>query len=280
MLTRKIPPVMYGTAWKEDRTEDLVTQALKLGFRGIDTACQPKHYHEAGVGEALLKLHELGLSRDDIFLQTKYTPLGGHDPKRIPYDPAAPLEEQVRQSLARSLKNLHTSYIDSLVLHSPLYPYENLLRVWNTMEDLVSSETVGHIGISNCYDLQLLQSLYQDARIKLTMVQNRFYLQSGYDIEIRDWCSDHGIVYQSFWTLTANPHVLGSFEVTRAAEKYARTPAQILYRYLCHRSVVPLIGSTSAEHLQQDLDIFSFELAREEIGAMDSLLKRLVTSAQ
>jgi len=279
-MVQKMPSILYGTAWKEDKTEELVFQALQLGFRGIDTACQPKHYHEAGVGHVLMKLHELGLNREDIFLQTKFTPLSGQDPMRIPYDPSAPLEEQVRQSFARSLNNLHTSYVDSLVLHSPLYPYENLMRVWRTMEELVSGDSIGQIGISNCYDLQLLKNLYQDSRIKPGIVQNRFYLQSGYDIEIREWCLEHEIVYQSFWSLTANPHLLGSFEVTRMAEKYSKTPAQILYRYLCHRSIVPLIGSTSQQHLQQDLDIFSFELAQEEITSMDLLLNRLVASAQ
>jgi len=280
MLKQKMPSLMYGTAWKEERTEDLVFQALKLGFRGIDTACQPKHYNEAGVGNALLKLNELGLSRDEIFLQTKFTPLGGHDPMRIPYDPSAPLEEQVRQSFSRSLTNLHTSYLDSLVLHSPVYPYENLKRVWSTMEELVLNGMVGQIGISNCYELELLQNLYQDTGVKPSIVQNRFYLQSGYDIELRKWCSDHGIVYQSFWSLTANPHLLGSFEMSRLAEKYDKTPAQVLYRYLSHRSIVPLIGSTSAEHLKQDLDIFSFELANDEVSSIDSLLERIVQSAQ
>lgn len=280
MLKQKMPSLMYGTAWKEERTEDLVFQALKLGFRGIDTACQPKHYNEAGVGNALLKLNELGLSRDEIFLQTKFTPLGGHDPMRIPYDPSAPLEEQVRQSFSRSLTNLHTSYLDSLVLHSPVYPYENLKRVWSTMEELVLNGMVGQIGISNCYELELLQNLYQDTGVKPSIVQNRFYLQSGYDIELRKWCSAHGIVYQSFWSLTANPHLLGSFEMSRLAEKYDKTPAQVLYRYLSHRSIVPLIGSTSAEHLKQDLDIFSFELANDEVSSIDSLLERIVQSAQ
>lgn len=279
-MKKKMPPLMYGTAWKEERTENLVLQALQAGFRGIDTACQPKHYNEAGVGEALMKLDEFGISRDEIFVQTKFTPIGGHDPMRIPYDPSAPLEDQVRQSLDRSLLNLHTSYIDSLVLHSPLYPYQNLKKVWNTMEEFVSENLVGQIGISNCYDLELLQRLYADANIKPSVVQNRFYLESDYDIELREWCSGHDIVYQSFWSLTANPHLLRSTEVSAMADKYGKTPAQILYRYLCQRSIVPLIGSKSAEHLKQDLDIFSFELEREEVLGMDSLITRIVESSQ
>ena len=65
-----LPPILYGTAWKEDRTEALVRQALEAGFRGIDTANQRKHYHEAGVGAALRRAFEAGeLTREDLFLQ-------------------------------------------------------------------------------------------------------------------------------------------------------------------------------------------------------------------
>ncbi|HLD22435.1 MAG TPA: hypothetical protein VJA83_00735, partial [Sulfuricurvum sp.] len=59
----KIPPLIYGTAWKKEQTVNLVEMAIRSGFRGIDTACQPKHYHEAGVGEALMRLKSLGIER-------------------------------------------------------------------------------------------------------------------------------------------------------------------------------------------------------------------------
>ena len=95
------------------------------GFRGIDTACQPKHYHEPGVGAgvaACLRGEPAcngNLAREDLYLQTKFTALSGQDPARTPYDPKVPLPEQVRQSLAVSLRNLQTDYLDGLLLHSP-----------------------------------------------------------------------------------------------------------------------------------------------------------------
>src|SRR5580698_381847 len=108
------PRILYGTAWKKDDTESLVRSALLQGFRGIDTACQPKHYNEAGVGAAVASF--LGeVTRADLYLQTKFTSLSGQDPARIPYDPRAPLADQVRQSFAVSLKNLRTDYLDCLV---------------------------------------------------------------------------------------------------------------------------------------------------------------------
>jgi len=271
-MSIKIPPLLYGTAWKELRTADLVEMAIVAGFRGIDTACQPKHYHEAGVGEALQRLAASGIKREELFVQTKFTPIGGHDPKRIPYNPNSPLEVQVADSFKRSQENLKTPYVDSLVLHSPLFPYDHLLRVWGAMEEIYRTGGALQLGISNCYDLELLKKLYGNSVIKPTIVQNRFYTESDYDVELRQWCDNHDIIYQSFWSLTANPHILKSDTVQQLSEKYTKTPAQIWYRYLSHVGIVPLIGSTSRHHLDEDLNIFTFELTLLEIQQLTVLL--------
>lgn len=268
----KMPALVYGTAWKKERTADLVEMAIQSGFRGIDTASQPKHYHEAGVGEALARLADAGIARDELFVQTKFTPLQGQDANNIPYDPSASLEIQVAQSFEASKRNLGTNYIDSLVLHSPLFPYANLMKVWRAMEEVYARGEARQLGISNCYDLELLIRLYEDATIKPAVVQNRFYDQSGYDIELREWCRKKGIVYQSFWSLTANPHIMGSREFFALTQKYDKTEAQIMYRFLNHLGIVPLIGSTSPEHIREDLAVFDFELSADEMNALRQLL--------
>jgi diketogulonate reductase-like aldo/keto reductase len=268
----KMPSLIYGTAWKKEHTADLVVQAVLSGFRGIDTACQPKHYNEPLVGEAIKRLRSHGIHREELFVQTKFTPLSGQDPQRVPYDPNKPLDAQVAHSFEVSKRNLGTEYIDSFVLHSPLFPYSNLLSVWGAMEGIFNSGGAGQIGISNCYDLELLKRLYDDATVKPSVVQNRFYSESGYDVDLRKWCSEHAIRYQSFWSLTANPHILGSQIVAVLAEKYTRTPAQILYRYLNHVGITPLIGSTSKIHIDQDLAIFEFELNVAEIDSITQIL--------
>ena len=152
----KLPRIIYGTAWKKERTAVLVEQALALGFRGIDTAGQPKHYDEAGVGLGLAQAMKLGLNRQDIYLQTKFTPLDGQDPQRIPYDPKASLSRQVEQSFAQSLQNLRTDYLDGLILHSPLPKRKDLLEVWAAMECIVDAGGARLLGISNCYELEQL----------------------------------------------------------------------------------------------------------------------------
>lgn len=268
-----MPPLMYGTAWKKERTADLVEMAILSGFRGIDTACQPKHYEEPLVGEALARLEKQGIGRQDLFVQTKFTPLSGQDPSRIPYDPNAPLEIQVAQSFHASQRNLQTEYVDSLVLHSPLFPFSHLLKVWNAMEQIHHDGGALQLGISNCYDLELLQRLCRDAQIKPSVLQNRFYAESGYDKELREWCDQEGIVYQSFWSLSANPHLLKSREFFALTQEYDKTEAQILYRYLHQMGIVPLIGSTSSQHLKEDLDIFSFQLRADEVASISSLLE-------
>ena len=270
------PRILYGTAWKKDDTESLVRKAIQQGFRGIDTACQPKHYHEAGVGAAVSGLLEEqglqgGLTRQDLYLQTKFTSLSGQDPTRIPYDPQAPLAEQVRQSFAVSLRNLRTDYLDCLVLHSPLPSAGQTLEVWRTLESLVDAGGVRQLGISNCYRIEQLEALYESARIKPAVIQNRFYAETAYDREIRAFCRQHGLIYQSFWTLTANPQVLAHRIVRELASKYRRTPAQILFRYLTQNGIVPLTGTRSETHMREDLDIFEFELADFEREAMDAL---------
>ncbi len=268
-----MPALVYGTAWKKERTADLVEMAVTSGFRGIDAACQPKHYHEAGVGEALKRLEAKGIGRGELFVQTKFTPLAGQDPARIPYDPKAPLGTQVAQSFDVSRHNLGSDYVDSLVLHSPLFPYSHLTQVWKAMETIYHNRGARQLGISNCYDLELLAKLYGEMEVKPAVVQNRFYADSGYDEELRRWCRERGIAYQSFWSLTANPHILAAPPLMALAQKYARTPAQIFYRYLNHSGIVPLIGSTSQSHVEQDLQIFEFELTPDEVAMIDSLLR-------
>ncbi len=272
-----VPKILYGTAWKKSDTENLVRAAIRVGFRGLDTACQPKHYHEPGVGAGVAAslrdepAHNGKLAREDLYLQTKFTPLSGQDPARIPYDSKAPLPDQVRQSFTVSLRNLQTEYLDGLLLHSPLPSPRQTLEVWQAMESLVDVRGVRQLGISNCYRVEQLEALCDSARIKPALVQNRFHADTGYDREIRAFCRQHRLIYQGFWTLTANPHILAHRAVSSLAAKHRRTPAQIPFRYLTQIEVVPLTGTRTETHMREDLDIFEFELSELERKAMDAV---------
>lgn len=269
-----MPWLIYGTAWKKERTADLVVKAIQAGFKGIDTACQPKHYDEPLVGEALRKLEDHGIERETLFIQTKFTPLSGQDPRQVPYDKDAPIESQVTQSFEASKKNLQTQYVDSLVLHSPVAPRALLMKVWGAMETIQKTGGARQLGISNCYNTKVMKQLYADANVKPAVVQNRFYQKTGYDADLRNWCSNHGVIYQSFWTLTANPHILANNTVRTIAQKYNKTEAQIFFRYINQTGIVALTGTCSEQHMREDLSILDFELSSDDLKKVSRLLNQ------
>ena len=146
------------------------------------------------------------------------------------------------------------------------------MTVWQAMEVIYNAGGAYQLGISNCYNLAVLKNLYEEARIKPAVVQNRFYDKTGYDIELREWCADKGIIYQSFWTLTANPHILASDTVAGIAKQLHKTPAQILFGYLTQCGIVPLTGTRSEQHMIEALDVVRFELSSEEMERVGRLL--------
>ena len=166
-MTNALPQFLYGTAWKEERTEALTRLALENGFTGIDTANQRKHYHEAGVGAALKDAFERGtVKREQLFLQTKYTYQSGQD-DRLPYDPNADIATQVAQSFASSLDHLGTDHLDSYVLHGPSQrPGLGALdwEAWSAMEALASTGKTRYLGVSNG-TLEQLELFFQNSNI-------------------------------------------------------------------------------------------------------------------
>jgi diketogulonate reductase-like aldo/keto reductase len=268
----QMPRILYGTAWKKERTAELVAQALEAGFRGFDTACQPKHYDERLVGVGLQNARALGIARDELYLQTKFTPLSSQDPDNVPYDVEAPVASQVAQSFAVSQRNLQTDYVDTLLLHSPMVPHESMMQAWQAMEAIHAAGGARQLGISNCYDFDVLKALYADAVVKPAVLQNRFYKDNGFDAEQRQWCAGHGVIFESFWSLTANAKLLVSPVVQNLAQACGKTEAQVFFRYLTQQGIVPLTGTSSQQHMHEDLDIFSFNLTAEQMQQMDTLL--------
>ncbi|MBT4921929.1 MAG: aldo/keto reductase [Rickettsiales bacterium] len=264
--------LIYGTAWKEAATSDLVSLALRLGFRAIDTANQAKHYSEALVGEALKKVVGKEISRNKLWLQSKFTSLDGQD-HRLPYDAKAGLAEQVRQSCASSLHHLNTDYLDSYLLHGP-YNYPSLgtedFIVWDAMEELYKKGVVKSIGISNV-NYQQLKMLIDQAEIKPMIVQNRCYANKGWDKQIRELCKKHSIAYQGFSLLTANPDIVSHPEVVNIATKYDVLPAGVIFKFATQIGINPLTGTTSAEHMSADLNIIKFDLSNDEVAFIEAL---------
>jgi diketogulonate reductase-like aldo/keto reductase len=270
----RVPRFLYGTAWKADETARLTALALGRGFRGIDTANQRKHYHEAGVGRGITEAVKIGLvARDDLFLQTKFTHRRGQD-HRLPFDPEAPIRDQVAQSFARSLEHLGTDVIDSYVLHGPtnragLGPDD--WAAWRAMEAIHASGRARLLGISNV-TLEQLNSLCNEARVRPRFVQNRCYAARGWDRRVREFCAVNGAVYQGFSLLTANRNVTAHREPLRIAERHGRTVSQIVFRFALDVGILPLTGTTDAEHMREDLDVFDFRLEPKEVATIEALI--------
>jgi diketogulonate reductase-like aldo/keto reductase len=263
----RVPTFLYGTAWKEYATTDLVRQALAAGFRGIDTANQRRHYHEQGVGNALHEAFATGaLQREDLFLQTKFTHLGGQD-HRLPYDPQAPVAEQVGQSFRSSLEHLGVERLDSYVLHGPtqrrgLGPADR--DAWRAMEALHDAGATRLLGVSNVTADQLTE-LLDFARVPPAFVQNRCYAQLGWDARVRELCGRHDIAYQGFSLLTANRHVLEHPAIREIAAQYGKSVAQVIFRFALQLGMIPLTGTTDPVHMRQDLEVYGFGLAEQEV---------------
>ena len=269
-----VPRFLYGTAWKEDRTQSLVELALEMGFRGIDTANQRRHYHEAAVGQAIAAAITRGLvKREDLFLQTKFTFRNGQD-HRLPYDPAAPISAQVEQSFASSLKHLGVERLDSLLLHGPSRRSglgADDWAAWRAMEHLHDRGDVRWLGISNV-GLDQLQQLCEQAKVPPTFVQNRCYASSGWDRTVRGFCATHQIIYQGFSLLTANRELQTHPEIGRIASRHQCTPSQTVFKFALQAGMMPLTGTSSREHMREDLAVASVELTPDEIEVIERCL--------
>jgi diketogulonate reductase-like aldo/keto reductase len=267
-----MPAMMYGTAWKKDATTKLVEAAVDAGFRSIDTANQLIHYDEALVGEALLALQQKDIDRQSLFLQTKFTSVNGQD-SRTPYDAKANLTTQVNQSMASSLKHLHTDYVDSYVLHGP-YSRQGItpqdLEVWAAMEEHFNEGRARMLGVSNVSADQLA-ALCSVANTKPMVVQNRCYAMRGWDSAVREICKKEGIIYQGFSLLTANPHVLENGSVQAMARRLNTGVAQIVFSFALQIGMLPLTGTTNKRHMEEDLTAEGLTLTEAEMHTIENM---------
>lgn len=198
------------------------------------------------------------ITRNDIYIQTKYTSISGQDPKNLPYDPHSDITTQVHTSISSSLHNLRPSsdddessepYLDCLVLHSPLPTFTQTLEAWKAL-CTHHPHRLHSLGISNV-TLPILRSLCEASPVRPTVVQNRFHAATGYDGPLRAFCREQGIVYQSFWTLTGNPGIVRSALVGELAGLVGVEREVAVYALVRALGIVVLNGTTS--HMLSDL---------------------------
>jgi diketogulonate reductase-like aldo/keto reductase len=176
----------------------------------------------------------------------------------MPYHPLDPLDVQIHTSVASSLLNLRPgedskegSYVDCLLLHSPLPTIEQTIEAWQLLESCVPDK-IRALGISNV-TLPILQHIYEHSIVKPSVVQNRFYSQTKYDVPLRAFCRKYGISYQSFWTLSGNPKLLKSEPVTTIAQATGVSESVALYALVSDLGIIALNGTKSSKHMNDDL---------------------------
>jgi len=269
----QIPKLLYGTAWKEERTEGLTTLALEAGFRGIDTANQRKHYFEVAVGKAVQAAIAAGkLTRAELFLQTKFTFRGGQD-QRLPYDPKASITTQVRQSFVSSLEHFGTDYLDSFVLHGPNSRGalgRDDIEAWRAIEALAVEGRARFVGVSN-FTLAQLRELLKLAQVAPRFLQNRCYARTGWDRDVRRLCREHGVVYQGFSLLTANRQELEHASVRRLCASTGQSAAELVFRFATAVGMLPLTGTSNPQHMQKDLDALTVPLEPAAVQMLENI---------
>lgn len=268
-----VPTFLYGTAWKEGDTSRCVREAVRAGFRGIDTANQRKHYYEEGVGDALQRMYDEGVvQRADLFVQTKFTDVSGQD-QRLPYNPKANYHTQVMESFQSSLAHLRTEYLDSYVLHGPMRRYgltEGDWEIWRAMEELHKAGRVSLLGVSNV-GLDQLEALCADSSVNPHFVQNRCFARTAWDKDVREFCSRNNIVYQGFSLLTANTDVARRPSFIELTQKYQCSGEQLIFCFALQIGMIALTGTTDPVHMKEDLEVYDIFLSREDIATIEQI---------
>ena len=129
------------------------------------------------------------------------------------------------------------------------------------MESLFDNQLVRYLGVSNM-SLNQLQIIFEGARIKPRFIQNRCFASQGWDRDVRQYCKEKDITYQGFSLLTANPYVMPA--IMPIANRLNMTPAQVLFRFAQQIGMIPLTGTSSSQHMSEDLSL-NFDLTDKEL---------------
>ena len=249
----KMPQLGYGVYQvSKDECERCVLDALKVGYRHIDTA--QSYFNEEEVGNAIEKS---GVPRNEIFLTTKvWIEHYGY--------------EQTKASVYESMQKLKVNYIDLVLLHQPFADYYG---AWRALEDMYADGKIRAIGISNFYSDRMVD-LASFSRIKpmVNQVETHPFNQQ---IEAQEWMKKYGVQIEAWAPFGEGRGGLFTNEaIAKIAAKYNKTVAQVILRWELQRGIVVIPKSVHIERMEQNLDVFDFELSDEDMQVMASLDKK------
>ena len=243
----RMPQLGYGVYQvAAAETERCVADAIRVGYRSIDTA--QAYHNEEGVGNAVRKS---GLPREDFFLTTKvWISNGGY--------------EKAKASIDESLAKLQTDYIDLLLIHQPFNDYYG---TWRAMEEAYKAGKLRAIGVSNFRPHHLKALLETEVAPMVNQIEFHPGCQQR---ETLAFCRDHGILVEA-WSPLGRGRVLDHPTLTAIAQNHGKTPAQICLRWCLEQGVLPLPKSVTPARMAENGDLFTFALTPEEMDQLHAL---------
>ncbi|CAI5638959.1 unnamed protein product [Oreochromis niloticus] len=275
---RKMPLIGLGT-WKSEpgKVKQAVIWALEAGYRHID--CASIYGNEAEIGEALQEKlgPEKSLRREDVFITSKLW-----NSKHHPDD--------VEPALLKTLKDLKLEYLDLYLIHWPyafqqedgtlLYDDTDYKLTWSAMEKLVGKGLVRAIGLSN-FNSRQIDDILSVASVKPTVLQVECHPYLA-QVELLAHCRDRGLVMTAYsplgsadraWKHPNEPILLEESVISSLAEKYKKSPAQILLRWQTQRGVVTIPKSVTESRIKENIQVFDFTLEAEEMKSIGALTR-------
>ena len=249
----KMPILGYGVYQvTKDECERCVSDALRAGYRHIDTA--QSYFNEEEVGSAIEKS---GIPREELFLTTKvWVEHYGYD--------------ACRASVLESMRKLKTDYIDLMLLHQPFSDYYG---AWRALEDLYEEGKIKAIGVSNFYPDRLVD-ICSFARIK-PMVNQVETHPLNQQVEAKKWMDKYGVQIEAWAPFGEGRGGLFQNEVLSAiGEKYGKSTAQVMLRWHIQRGVVVIPKSTHFERMTENFNVFDFTLTDEDMEKIAALDKK------
>lgn len=251
----EIPALGYGT-FRSKEGKDLaanVTYAIKAGYRSIDTAFIYKNEQSVGEGIAAA-IAEGVVTREELFITTKVWNDGLNYDKTI-------------QAYEDSLKRLSLDYVDLYLIHWPGLD-DRYLEVWKALETLYKEKRVRAIGVCN-FEVPHLTNLLANSEI--VPVINQIELSPKLtQLEVREYCDAHNI-YVEAWSPLMNGELLTNETLLAIAEKYNKSAAQVILRWDIQSNIITIPKSMTPSRIEENFAIFDFELAADDIAAIDAL---------
>lgn len=246
-----IPQIGFGTSPLNDqKVVPAILAALEAGYRHIDTAF--RYNNEKGVGQGI---RESGIAREDLFVTTKLDgPFQGDD--------------RAIGGLEESLRRLGLEYVDLLLIHWPLPQRDQYVSTWKTFETLLAAGKTRSIGLSNFKPAHIDRLL---AETSVRPAVNQIQLNPRITRpEQRAYDSEHGIVTEAWSPLGAGNELLQEPTLASLAEKYGKTPAQVVLRWHIELGNVTIPRSANPRRIAENINIFDFSLTDDEVAAISA----------